>query len=985
MSRVHIVTFKTHDHGENMLKLTRHIEKSKAKLSLLGNSKTPEVVHELKELPRTFIIKNADENLLKELRNNPDILSVDVPATYQLVSAPQSTEWSHSSSFMDIQAFHSRGYKGAGVKVGYLDTGAAPHEDLVYAGKFNAYTAVYGGTLPPDADMDGHGTKVAGIIGARNNNNGYVGVAPECLLYGVKVVSSEAPGDKFDDAAIVRGIHWLIENGVQIINCSFISYWGDSSQLRIAMEDAYRRNNVLFLCGAGNGREKFSDPNNTVEYPAKYDFVMAVSALRANKEPAKYSSRGPEVDIAAPGDPVMTTSPSSANKAGTDYNTPSAEYTSFTGTSCATPHIAGLAALYKQMHPNYTAAQIRNLIETNVEDLGKDGPDDDYGKGLAISPWTVPVNYRGKLTSTAISINGTSISETLTNGLGKFFKFIPVTSGRYTIVVSSSMDLYGRLYDGNYNQLLQDDDSAGNGNPKMVADLVAGQTYYIKVSGYSGSQSGSFTINISNSGQVILEDFEDDVFTIPFTGDWSRESLAGNKSAGYFSNYISHNQTSQTSFKATVPAGKTAKLSFDYRTSTESNDRFIVTVNNTEILNTSGSISYTTFETTLNAGTNVITFKYVRDASGDGGGNNVSIDNVAIIGDGATVGEAGSSSPGDSFATAIIVSGTTASGNLQDTKDLYFKYAVPKTGNYTFTTSASFDSYMQLLDSSQNTLAQDDDSAGNSQPKITYTLSEGQVVYLKVYGYNHGAGKYGSVTLNIAPPSSGSAPGTPSLTVGYPTTTSLTLNYFESGATSYDIYRNGVRILAGTTQTSYQDSGLSANTTYSYFVIATNSYGTANSASVYGTTSPSSGGVTPTTIFEDFEDSNMNFTFSGDWTRETRGYQSTYAYVSTVPAVGASSSTQFTVSVPPGATTAQLKFNARCDSSKNATPLCDLQVFVNSSLKLTLPANAMNWYVDQVVALGTGNQTIKFQWNRNNNNTSYLKQAIIDSVEVKWS
>ncbi|ASJ52928.1 hypothetical protein BP422_04785 [Brevibacillus formosus] len=974
MAKIYIVRFKGEDHEQNKAHLDEHCKKHLAK-ARFTQAKTIKIKDELKNFPGLFIVENDDDDLLDDLRNSPDVLSVSESIKYDLDMA-QSTEWSHNSSFMDITAFHSRGYRGAGVKVGYIDTGAAPHEDLVYTGKFNAYAKVHGGSFPADADKDGHGTKVAGIIGAKNNNLGYVGVAPECEIYGVKADDNLTKG--IDSAAVVAGINWLIEQKVKVVNLSFGGIY--DTDLENAMQKAYQTHDILFVCSAGNNREKL-DPNDCVGYPAKFSFAMAVAALRANKEPASYSSRGPEVDIAAVADPIMTTSPSITNQSGTDYVTPSSSYSSFAGTSCAAPHITGLAALYRQMYPNYSALQIRNLIETNVEDLGKPGTDADFGKGLAISPWTTPVNYTGKLTSTAIPIIGTSINETLSNGLGKFLRFTPVSSGRHTIALSSSMNLFCRIYDVNYNQLLQD--VSGNNNPKMVVDLVAGQTYYIKVSGYNDSQSGPFTINISNAGQVILEDFEDNLFVIPFNGDWSRNQMAGNRSAGFLSNMVSHNQTTQTSFKTIVPVGKTAKLSFDYRTSTESSDRFIVTANSAEILNTSGNIDFTTFETTLNAGTHVITFKYVRDANGDGGGNNVSIDNVTIIGDGVTVGEAGNSSPGESIATAIIVSGTIANGTLQDTKDLYFKYTVPKTGSYIFTTSASFDSYMQLLDGSQNVLAQDDDSAGSSQPKIAYTLSAGQVVYLKVYGYNHGAGKYGPITLNITPPSVGSVPGTASVSVGSPSTSSLTLNMSATGAISFNVYRStspsGTYSLVASGVTSpYTNTGLSSNTTYYYKVAGVNSYGTGPQSAYASGMTNNSGGVTPTTIVEDFTDGSfdprLNLSLGG-WE-----YDSSVGSISATVAdtIGPKSVT-LNVDIPSGTTSRTLKLDLKGMIFGGGGGVYHTQVFVNGILKHTFNETDVQWRT-QTINLGTGYQAIEIRAS----STSVAWISAIDNITVSW-
>lgn len=629
MKKIHIITFKNRDHKSNKMKIEQNCEKRR----LLG--KKIRLHSELEFLPRTFFIEDADEETLQELRNNPEVASVSESQEYTPFS-PQSTEWSHGTAFLDIAQFRSRGLTGAGVKVGIIDSGAANHQDLQWAGRFNAYAAVHGGNFPPEADKNGHGTKVAGIIGAKNNSLGYVGVAPDCLLYGVKVDNNVSKGG-FDSAAIIRGINWLIQQGVKIINCSFGDALYDNA-METAIRDAYEIHDVLFIAAAGNSREEYTNPNKTVQHPASSPYTIAVGALKASKAPAYYSSRGPELDVVAPADPVMSTNSSANNKNGANYFDISTEYSSFSGTSCAAPHVTGLAALYKQLDSSATADDLRAAIEIYTEDLGKDGRDDEYGHGMVTSPWTTHPDYPGKRTSNAIVMSGSSISSSLTNGLVKHFKFTPSTEGRYTITTSSSLDLYMRLYDANYNQLGQNDDGAGNSQPKIVADLTAGRTYYIVVSGFSGSQTGSFTINATNAGKVIIEDFEDSTLVIPFTGSrWSRVILLGNNGSTGYRASASHGVTSETSFKATVPSGKTATLSFYYKTSTEAvYDNLIVTVNNTEILRKSGSVSGIHTHQ-LSAGVNTIAFKFVRDGSGDGGGNYVVIDDVTIIGDGVTV------------------------------------------------------------------------------------------------------------------------------------------------------------------------------------------------------------------------------------------------------------------------------------------------------------------------------------------------------------
>ncbi|MFP3391033.1 S8 family peptidase [Brevibacillus sp. SIMBA_040] len=633
MSKLHMITFKEQEksHQKNKLKLENHLAKHTAK------GKKVKVKHELENIPRVFLLEDAGDEILEELRKDPNVLAVEESCTFDLNMA-QITEWSHSTNFSDIAQFRSRGWTGAGVKVGILDSGCANHEDLTWTARYNAYTAVHGGTTPAEADRHDHGTSVAGIIAGKDNASGYVGVAPDVLLYGVKVDDNDPDYRSINSEAVVNGINWLISQGVKVINCSFSRYL-EHKGTTAAFQAAYDSGAVI-VCAAGNERIELSDPNNSVRYPAKYDFVIAVSALKANKQPAPYSSRGPEISVAAPADPVMTTTASAANKAGTDYVSLSSSYRAFNGTSCAAPHVTGLAALYRQMNPGYSPDDIKFLIENYVEELGAPGKDKDFGYGMVRSPWTTHADYPGKLTSTAIVMSGNSVTNSLTNGLGKFFKYVPSKTQRYYISTTSSLDLYARIYDANYDQIAQDDDGAGNSQPKLKVDLVAGQTYYIMVCGYSGSQTGSFTLNVVAAGTVIKEDFEDNNFTIPFTGDWYRYSNFGFKSMyGYRSAAIGTGMTSQTSFKATVPAGKTAVLSFYYQTLSEANyDKLIVTVNGVTILDKSGSMSeHALFETTLNAGVNTIVFKFVRTGSKVTGANFVVIDNVELTGDGVTL------------------------------------------------------------------------------------------------------------------------------------------------------------------------------------------------------------------------------------------------------------------------------------------------------------------------------------------------------------
>lgn len=211
--------------------------------------------------------------------------------------------------------------EGAGVRVAIIDTGInAKHRDL--AGKVDGgYSAV------SDCDKEecwtddnGHGTHVAGTIGAKRDGRGVVGVAPRARLYAVKVLDADGSGSLSD---VVEGIVWAANNEMQVANMSL-----GSSMPSDAMHRAIRyakARGVVVVAAAGNS-------GGSVGYPASYPETIAVSASDWNDKIAGFSSRGEAVDFIAPGVAVVSTA----------YN---GDYANFSGTSMAAPHVAGLAAL----------------------------------------------------------------------------------------------------------------------------------------------------------------------------------------------------------------------------------------------------------------------------------------------------------------------------------------------------------------------------------------------------------------------------------------------------------------------------------------------------------------------------------------------------------------------------------------------------------------------------------------------------------------
>jgi subtilisin len=268
-----------------------------------------------------------------------------IPWNIAMVKAPAS--WTRSAY-------------GAGIKVGILDTGIANHPDLV----------IYGGAsfIPGVSsynDGNGHGTHVAGIVGARHNHLGVVGVAPQCHLYAVKVLSDAGSGQL---SWILAGMAWARQNGMQVINMSLGSEQPTVAAYTTAIQQCLAAGMVV-VTAAGNS---FLKQFKFVNAPANSPGTIAVAAVNQNGMIADFSSRGGagnQVTISAPG--VRINSTHLANG-----------YRVSSGTSMAAPHVTGAVALIRRRFPTWTPLQVRHKLVTTATDLGFPGVDLTYGAGL---------------------------------------------------------------------------------------------------------------------------------------------------------------------------------------------------------------------------------------------------------------------------------------------------------------------------------------------------------------------------------------------------------------------------------------------------------------------------------------------------------------------------------------------------------------------------------------------------------------------------
>lgn len=208
-----------------------------------------------------------------------------------------------------------------------------------------------------------HGTWVSGIIGATHDNGiGIAGISWRDKVLPVKIMDANGTGDTADLAA---GIDYAVKRGAKVINMS-IAGFPYTQLVQDAIDRAWASGAVL-VAAAGNNRS--SSPT----FPADFAHVIGVTATQADDELTNWSNYGSWVEVAAPGAAVTTTNCNRCNGWG--------DYTAISGTSFASPNVAGVVALMRARFPTYSPQAIVDRLEATVDDLGYRGRDDRYGFG----------------------------------------------------------------------------------------------------------------------------------------------------------------------------------------------------------------------------------------------------------------------------------------------------------------------------------------------------------------------------------------------------------------------------------------------------------------------------------------------------------------------------------------------------------------------------------------------------------------------------
>jgi serine protease len=280
------------------------------------------------------------------------------------------------------------------VAVAVLDTGIAfedfgPYRKAPDWGSvrfLQGFDAVNGDSHANDDEF--HGTHVASTVAeATNNTEGVTGLAFGCSLLPVKVLDATGEGSDFDVAEGLDYAASFRENGqnpVKVVNMS-LGGTGSSETIKRAIDRVVQAG-ILVVASAGN------DDKGTVDFPANLDNVIAVGAVDARKQRAPYSNYGAALDLVAPGGDLDRDDDDDGNVDLVFQQMPDPDaldagrhdefcYCGVEGTSMASPHVAGLAAMLFSQGIT-SAAAVRAALEQTAEDLGDPGRDDEFGHGL---------------------------------------------------------------------------------------------------------------------------------------------------------------------------------------------------------------------------------------------------------------------------------------------------------------------------------------------------------------------------------------------------------------------------------------------------------------------------------------------------------------------------------------------------------------------------------------------------------------------------
>lgn len=417
--------------------------------------------------------KTTMDQALKAYQSNSKVVSVSPSANFVSYSTndPKVDKQYHISQLNIEKAQKLVGNKS--IKVAVIDTGIyRSHPDL--SGQLLAgYNVPDSMSQPYPED---HGTHVAGIIAAKKNNGiGGYGINPNAKILPIDVFSRDIGAS---DYYIAEAILYAVKNGAKVINMS-LGTSVPTPLVEEAVKEAIKKN-VTVVAAAGN------EGSDWANYPASIEGVISVGSTNKDKQLSYYSSYGPSVDVVAPGEDVYSTVYEYERKT---------SFRNFSGTSMASPVVAGVASLLLTKYPKLKPEQVEYILEHTANDLGSKGFDTKYANGL-VNPVA------------ALSFDPKKIPASVTNPS----KEEDILAAAKEIQVTDNYQYEGKITKANEIQWKKLNVKKG----EFIQTTLSGSKqfdYQMKLHLYSSNAKQEYTVNAVTAGKT-----EGKLLKVPFDG-----------------------------------------------------------------------------------------------------------------------------------------------------------------------------------------------------------------------------------------------------------------------------------------------------------------------------------------------------------------------------------------------------------------------------------------------------------------------------------
>lgn len=340
-----------------------------------------ELKAELKSINAEVLkVKPEDsKSTIDNLKRNKDVLFAEYDYITQIDFTPNDPNYVNQVylPLMKVPSAWDTTMGDGSVLVAVLDTGLNTANTDLSGINVTGYNVLTSSTN--FSDDNGHGTMVTSVLAAKTNNSfGIAGLIPNARFLAVKVMSSTGTGTYSD---MIKGIEYASSQGAKVINMS-IGGRSASSALKLAVDTAVA-NGITIVSATGN------EGTTTLNYPAAYDNVIGVGAVDTQNNKMSYSNTGSGLTVMAGGTARVATS--------TDY------ITNASGTSFASPYVAGLIGMMYAADPTMTASKAIEILSQTSVDLGPSGYDTTFGYGL-IDMETAVLMASGKTLATAVDL-----------------------------------------------------------------------------------------------------------------------------------------------------------------------------------------------------------------------------------------------------------------------------------------------------------------------------------------------------------------------------------------------------------------------------------------------------------------------------------------------------------------------------------------------------------------------------------------------------